>query len=174
MKAALDAISAPILVALIPVAVVLKLLEVKRILFVPVSKVNPVNPVALIIPEVAVRFRAPVVIVNPSDAVKSPAEVIVPVPVVKILPLVESVPDSLMVKVGTPLEAITRELLIAALVSLIRSADPVPWLVKVKEVAIPVLLVSSYKVKAISLPSVVVIVLPVLYAACSPKGAPLQ
>lgn len=49
-------------------------------------KVNPVNPVEAIAPEVEVSVKAPVVWVKPLEAVNVPAEVIVPVPVVEILP----------------------------------------------------------------------------------------
>jgi len=72
--------------------------------------------------------------------------------------------------------------LVAALVSLIMKALPVEVLVNKSPVALPLLVsvkevgVSNPppKVKSIFLPVVVVIALPVLYAACKPKGAPLQ
>ena len=61
--------------------------------------------------------------------------------------------------------------MVAPLVSLITKADPVPPLVKLKEVWV---VKPLPKVKLRSLPSVVVMVLPVLYAACSPNGAELH
>jgi len=65
-------------------------------------------------------------------------------------------------------------------VSLITNAVPKPLLTKLSPVPFPLLVRSNEverpesKTKAISRPVVVVMVLPVLYAACNPKGAPLH
>ena len=77
---------APILVELIPVAVVLKLPEVNKILFAPKLADDAPSPDKVSAPEVPVRFSAPVVKVSPLLAVRSPAEVTVPVPEVEIFP----------------------------------------------------------------------------------------
>ena len=69
----------------------------------PVLKVIPESPDALIFPEVAVKLSAPVVRVKPFEAVNKPLEVIVPPAVVRILPVVERLPFSLIVRVGVPL-----------------------------------------------------------------------
>lgn len=71
------------------------------------------------------------------DAVKVPAEVTVPVPVVARLPVVERLPVSLIVKAVTPADWMTKEVLVAALVSFNINALAVPALVKVNEVAVP-------------------------------------
>ena len=84
VKAAVDGVVAPIAVELMPVAVVLKLEEVKVNAFAPASIAEAESPVKFNVPEVAVKFSAPVVWVNPLEAVKVPAEVMVPVPVVEI------------------------------------------------------------------------------------------
>ena len=86
-----------------------------------------------------------------------PANVPVPLPVVLILPLVDKVPASVMVKVGVPPEAISREVLVAPLVSFMTKALAVPALVKVKDVGV---VRPEDKVKAIFRASVVVMVLP--------------
>ena len=171
VNAPVEAVVAPIAVPLIPVAVVLKLPEVIRILLVPASIDEAPSPASERVPEVAVKFSAPVVSVNPFDAVSSPFDVIVPPPVVEMLPLVVRTPFSLMVKVGVPpLDWIARAVLVPALVSLMTSALPVPALVKAKPVALPLLVKvkdvgvvkPELSVKAMFRPSVVVIVLPVL------------
>src|SRR5882724_6508344 len=65
---------------------------------------------------------------------------------------------------------------VPVLVSLRIKALPVPAFVKAKEVAVPELVDSSYKVKARLRPVVVVMVLPALYACCnvSVKALALQ
>ena len=79
------AVVAPIFVVLIPVAVVLKLLEVKVTAFAPKLSEEADIPDKDNVPDVAVRFKAPVVKVNPSEAVSvfekvfAPAKVCVPV-----------------------------------------------------------------------------------------------
>lgn len=162
VKMAVDGVVAPIAVALIPVAVALKLADVKRMLFAPAPKVTPLSPVASIVPEVAVRFNAPVVWVKPFDAVRRLFDVMVPVPVVLILPDVERVPFSLMLSVVKALDWMAKEVFVAALVSLMTNALSVPALVKVNDVAVPVSVDSSYSVKAISRPVVVVMLFPAL------------
>jgi hypothetical protein len=102
VNAPLAAVVTPIAVLLIPVADVLKLPEVKVISLTPRLILDADRPERESEPDVPVRLNAPVVWVNPLEAVSKPAEVIVPVPVVKILPLVESVPASVIVKVGVP------------------------------------------------------------------------
>ena len=85
VKAPVLAVVAPIFVALIPVAVVLKFPEANVTLFAPKFSEDEDIPDKDIAPEVPVRFRAPVVRVNPSEAVKvlenvfAPAKVCVPV-----------------------------------------------------------------------------------------------
>lgn len=102
VKAAVEGVVVPIAVALIPVAVVVRLLAAMSKLFIPVEIVDPERPVKFNPPEVAVKLSAPVVCVKPLDAVNSPADVIAPVPFVTILPDVVSVPFSLMVNFETP------------------------------------------------------------------------
>lgn len=174
VKAAVEGVSVPMAVPLIPVAVVLKFAAVIVRSLEPVLIDEADNPESERAPDVAVRFNAPVVWVKPFDAVSNPLEVIVPVPVVAIFPVVDNVPFSLIVKVLTPPDWIASEVFVAALVSLMTKALAVPALVKVKDVAVPLSVEASYKVKAIFRPVVVVIVLPVLYAACKPNGAPLH
>jgi hypothetical protein len=102
VKAPVEAVVAPMAVLLIPVAVVLKLADVKVISLAPVLMLDAPSPDKARDPDVAVKLKAPVVWVNPFEAVKVPAEVMVPVPVVPILPEVDRVPASVMVKVGEP------------------------------------------------------------------------
>ena len=73
VNAPVDGVVAPIADELIPVAVVLKLLEVKVRAFDPVSIDEAENPDKFKLPEVAVKFNAPVVSVNPLLAVRRPA-----------------------------------------------------------------------------------------------------
>ena len=68
------------------------------------------------------------------EAVNNPADVMVPVPVVEMLPVVESVPSSLMVKLGVPFDWMDSDVLVPALVSLITKAVPVPALVRLRDV----------------------------------------
>ena len=127
VNAADEAVVKPIAVPFIPVEVVLKLFEVKIASLTPESKVSPVSPIAEILPLVPFILSAPVVRVNPLLAVSNPLEVIVPPAVVEILPVVDNVPFSLMVKAGTPPDAITKEVFgNPVLVSLITNALPVP------------------------------------------------
>ena len=72
-------VAAPIAVLLIPVAVVLKLPDVKVKLFPPVLIDEAPSPESANAPLVAVRFSAPVVKVRPLDAVIKLAAVRVPV-----------------------------------------------------------------------------------------------
>ncbi len=104
VKAPVDGVAKPIAVPLIPVAVVLRLLEVIIILFPPASIDAAVNPERASVPDDAVRLRAPPVSVKPLEAVSKPADVIVPVPVVKILPEVLRLPFSEIVRVADPLD----------------------------------------------------------------------
>ena len=83
----------------------------------------------------------------------------VPVPVVEMLPVVDTVPASLMVKLLVPPDWIANDVLVAPLVSLITKAVPVPALVRENEVWV---VRPDPSVKAMFLPSVVVMVLPVL------------
>ena len=82
VKAAVDGVEAPIAVALIPVLVVLKLLEVMVNAFDPVEIEEALNPERLRVPLVAVRLRAPDERVNPLEAVSSCATVNAPLLVV--------------------------------------------------------------------------------------------
>ena len=70
VNAPVDAVVAPIAVALIPVAVVLKLLEVNVNAFAPVEMLDAESPVRDIAPDTPVRLTAPVVMVKPFDAVR--------------------------------------------------------------------------------------------------------
>jgi hypothetical protein len=105
-----DAVVAPMAVALIPVAVVLKLEDVTVRALTPVLIDEADRPDKLTAPEVPVRLTAPLVRVSPLDAVNSPAEVMAPVPVVEILaavvfplPVTEAkVSASVMAEVVTP------------------------------------------------------------------------
>ena len=106
-----------------------------------------IPPLLLLIP--------PVIDAPPPDTVSAPAEVIVPVPVVEILPDVERTPFSLIVSLLTPPDYMSRDVFVAAFVSLITNAVAVPSLVSVSEVDSPV-----PNVKSILRPIVVVIVLP--------------
>lgn len=65
-----EAVVAPMAVELIPVAVVLKLDDVKVKALAPVETEEADNPERDSVPEVAVKLSAPVVWVNPLDAVK--------------------------------------------------------------------------------------------------------
>jgi hypothetical protein len=159
VNAPVEAVVAPIAVELIPVAVVLKFPEVNVKLLAPAEMVEADSPDRDNTPEVAVRFTAPVVWVSPLLAVKVPAEVMVPVLVVEMFPLVDSVPASVMVKVGVPPDWMAKEVLVAPLVSLITKAFPVPALVKISEVCS---VSPELKVKAMSRSSVVAMVLPAL------------
>lgn len=126
VKLPVDGVVAPIAVLLIPVAVVLKLFEVIIKLFPPVLITEAESPERLRVPEVAVKLIAPVVRVNPLDAVINPFDVIVPVPVVEIFPLVVRFPSSLIVRVELPLDWISRDVFIFALLSLMIKALAVP------------------------------------------------
>jgi hypothetical protein len=126
VKAPVRAVVAPIAVELMPVAVVLKLDEVKVRALAPGLIEEALRPVSDRAPEVAVRFKAPVVRVRPLLAVSSPAEVIVPEPVVEILPEVESVPSSLMVSLEAPPDWISMAVLVPTLVSFRIKAVAVP------------------------------------------------
>ena len=191
VNAPVDLVSVPIAVLLIPVVVVLKLVAVtKKLPAVRLKLLTPVlilevpSPVKEIAPEVPVMFTAPAATVNPLVAVSSPLDVIVAPLVVEILPEVCNTPFSSMVNLAVPpFEYTAKALLVTpVLVSLIAIAAPVPWLVtknapvvalpslvKVKAVDSP-----APKVKSIFLSAVVAILLPVLYAACKPNGAPLH
>lgn len=109
------------------------------------------------VPEVAVKLIAPVVRVNPLDAVNNPFDVIVPVPVVAIFPDVVMFPSSFIVRVELPLDWISRNVFIFALLSLMIKALAVPRFVRVRDVVW-----SCPNVNARFLPGVVVIVFPVL------------
>ena len=108
---ALDCVSVPIAVPLIPVKVVLKLVAVTnrfpavRVkLFVPVLIDEADNPERANAPDVPVTLTAPALTVNPFVAVSNPLEVMVPVPKVAKLPEVVAFPFSLITKVATPLD----------------------------------------------------------------------
>ena len=160
VKAPEAAVVAPIWVALIPVAVVLKVEapvpEVIVRALVPVLMLDALRPDRVKAPEVAVRLAAPVVRVRPLLAVSKPAEVMVPEPVAEILPEVEIVPSSLMVSLDTAPDLISMAVLVPALESSRIKAAAVPSWVRVKDWSV----VKSAKVKAMFLASVVVIVLP--------------
>ena len=135
VNAAVDGVVNPMAVLLIPVEVVLKLWEVMVKSFVPdrlildaeSSDRDNAPPVPEILTVDPLILTAPLVTVNPLEAVNSPAEVIVPVPVVVKLPLVVAFPYSSIVKLSTPLDWITKALLVAlVLVSLTAIAAPVP------------------------------------------------
>jgi len=115
----------------------------------------------LVAPEIAPVLVMPAeLLLIPLDAVITPFDVIVPPLVVVMLPDVESVPFSLMDSLVTPPDCTWIDVLVAAFSSSTTNAGAVPLFVKVNDVAVPELLDSSYKVKAISLPVVVVMVLP--------------
>ncbi len=131
---------------------------------VPVEKVVAPDCVKLPFATIAPpKVAVPVVTVNAFEAVSNPAEVIAPVPVVLILPCVERVPFSLMVKVVAPLFRISIAVPVAPFVLSRTNALAVPALVSENEASVAV----SASVNAISRPSVVVIVLPALYACCN-------
>jgi hypothetical protein len=90
-------------------------------------------------------------------------------PEIEAFPLVVKFPFSFTTKVLAPPDWISIALLFAPFISLITKAVARPSFVSVREVLRPV-----PKVNAIFLPTVVVIVLPVLYAACNPNGAPVH
>lgn len=94
---------------------------------------------------------------KPFEAVSVPAEVIVPEPVVEMLPEVERVPASVIVKVGEPPDWISIEVLVAPFVSFKTKALAVPAFERVKEVEVAK---PEARVKARFLPVVVVMVLP--------------
>jgi hypothetical protein len=160
VKAPLAAVVAPIWVALIPVAVVLKVdapvPEVMVRALVPKLIEDAPNPDKARAPLVAVKFNAPVVKVNPLEAVNSPAAVIVPVEVVEMLPEVDRVPSSVTVSLETPPDWMSMAVSVPALVSFKIKAVAVPCWVKVKDWSVVV----SAKVKAMFRASVVVMVLP--------------
>ena len=108
MKLPVDGVVAPIAVPLIPVAVVLKLEDVKVSAFPPASIVDAPSPVSAIAPEEPVILTAPAVTVSPFEAVKSPFEVIVPPVVVVMLPTVVRLPLSDIERVADPLDCIAR------------------------------------------------------------------
>src|SRR5579871_6183126 len=175
VKAAVDGVVNPIAVELIPVAVVLKLPLVNKMLLEPVLIEALVIPVRLSVPDVAVRFNAPVVWVKPFCAVRSALEVMVPrSPVVVREPLVVALPFSSTVREVNPLFLTTKALFTAALVSLITTALPVPALVSASPVVLPLLFKTNEvavprpdaRVKTIFRPVVVVMLLPVSYACC--------
>ncbi len=120
--------------------------------------VSAVRPVAEIEPEVAVKSIAPVDIVNPSEAVKVPSEFIVPPAEVEMLPVVVTVPASVIVNEETPPDWMSTDILDAAFVSLSIKALAVPWLVKVRDVDVAS---PEARVSAIFLADEVRIVLPV-------------
>ena len=156
VNAPVEGVLKPIAVPLIPVAVVLKFPEVISVLFAPAFKVIPASPVALIDPDVAVKFNAPVVSVNPLEAVSVALDVIAPVPVVTILPDVDRVPFSLMVNVSTLPYLTAKEVFIPTFVSSITNAVAVPSLVMLKLESLAV----SARVNPMLRASVVVMVLP--------------
>ena len=102
------------------------------------------------------------------------AEVILPVLVVVMLPLVDSAPSSLIVSFVDPADWMAKAVLVAPLVSLIKNPMPVPALTRLKPFASPLfvrlnevgVVKPEARVKSIFLPSVVVMVLPALYACC--------
>ena len=71
VKAAVEGVVAPIAVPLIPVAVVLKLAEVMVRLFPPREIEEALSPERLMVPLVAVRFKAPDERVKPLEAVSN-------------------------------------------------------------------------------------------------------
>ncbi len=125
-----------------------------------VIDVAPVIEPAFVIPPVLLLMPPDAEI--PPEAVSKPADVTVPLPVVVIFPDVEIVPSSEIVSLLVPPDLISSAVLVAPFVSLIINDGAVPALVKVNDVAVPELLDSSYKVNAIFLPVVVVIVFPPL------------
>lgn len=146
-------------IAVFPVEEVLRLRVGAVIAAVPEDRVyvSPVSPVEEMAPEVDVRDNAPVVMVKPLEAVSVEAEVIVPLEVVEIFPDVESVPASVIVKVGEPPDWISIDVFVAPFVSLSMKAEAVPALVKVREVEVAR---PEDKVKARFLPVVVAMVFP--------------
>lgn len=126
VNAPVDGVVAPIAVLFIPVAVVLKLPDVIRILFDPKSMDEADNPDSDNAPEVAVKLRAPVVKVNPFEAVSKAFEVIVPEPVVDMFPEVVRFPFSSIVKVAEPEDWITKAVLRFSLLSFMIRAEAVP------------------------------------------------
>lgn len=132
--------------------------------FSPAFEVNAKVPVAF---PIAV-FAVPVVLIEavppetviPAEPVNNPADVIVPEPVVEILPEVASVPASLMVNEETPPDWMSNDVLVAPFVSFSTKAVAVPALVMETDVEVTS---PEANVKAISLPVVVVIVLPASY-----------
>jgi hypothetical protein len=160
---AVEGVVVPIAVELMPVSVTLKFAEVIVKLLVPVEMDEALRPERFKAPEVEVKFKAPVVNVSPLEAVIKPAEVIVPEDVVEILPVVERLPFSVIVKLSTPPDWIARAVWpLAALVSLMIKAVAVPALVKLKDVGVAK---PEANVKSIFLPVVVTMVLPASYAA---------
>src|SRR5476651_2440275 len=124
-----------------------------------------ISPALVIFPELL--FNPPVMEAPPPETVKPLAEAIDPVPVVEILPAVESTPNSVIVSFVIPPDRTSKAVpVVPDAVSLIIKAGAVPALVNAKEVAVPLLLDSSYKVTAKFLPVVVVIAFPESYACC--------
>ena len=83
------------------------------------------------------------------------------------VPKVEILPFSVISKLGVEPDWISRAVWLSSrFVSLMTKALPVPELVKVKEVATPEFEEASYRVKAMSLAEVVVMVFPPVYAFC--------
>jgi len=95
--------------------------------------------------------------VKPSEAVKVPSELIVPPAEVEILPVVVTVPDSVILREVTPPDWISKDILDAPFVSFKIKALAVPALVRLKEVDVAS---PDANVKAILRPVEVVIVFP--------------
>ena len=95
VNAAVDGVVAPIAVALIPVEVVLKLVEVKVRTLVPADIVEFPRPVMLMLPVVAVRLIAPLERVKPLLAVRSWVTVNAPALVV-VIPAAPRVIDEVL------------------------------------------------------------------------------
>ena len=132
-----------------------------RRLFPPKLRVEADSPVRLSNPDVPVIFTAPVVTVRPLEAVSNPFEVIVPPVLVDMFPLVERTPFSFIVSFDTPADWISREVLVAALVSFRTKAVAAPAFVKENDVETPR---PDARVKSMFRPVVVTMVLPPSYA----------
>ena len=101
-------------------------------------------------------MMAPLIVLVAVGPMKFPPDVMVLEPVVAMVPEVEMAPSSLTVSLDTVPVLISMAVLVAPLESSRIKAAAVPCWVKVKDVSVVV----SAKVKAMFLPSVVVIVLP--------------
>ena len=125
-----------------------------------VAPVTPRIPPRVVAPVPTMKVFEPVTEVAPLRLMLPVPVEIVPVPDWVIEPLVLTLPFSSTVKLGVPFDCKERRVLLAELVSLITRAVAVPWLVMLKLESVAV----SAKVNEMFLLSVVVIVLPPVYA----------